>query len=181
MKNAHNLHKKIGECIDSNKFPNCRIIKAPECGGQHRIPLFCSEKNSNKTKYCNPDILILKDNKIRVIIEIEESDITPVRICGKFLTSALSSCFIHKSSNNVPLKMSDSVTFIQILNALWLKNKSSKLDQGKNLEKSIKNILPVKESKIKKYQLFYGTVSDFEDRNSDKCVELFSYIKEVLK
>ena len=30
----HLLHKIIGECLNSNVFPNCKIIKDPACGGQ---------------------------------------------------------------------------------------------------------------------------------------------------
>jgi len=133
----HPLHKIVGECIGSHKFPNCKIIKDPACGGKQNIPLFCSEDKSNKTEYCNVDLLILKNNKIRVIIEIEEADITPTQICGKFLTSALSSYFIHESENNIPIGMSDSVSFIQILNMSRLKEGTAKPDQWENLEESI--------------------------------------------
>jgi len=178
---GHPLHKTVGECIDSHKFPNCKIIKDPACGGQQNIPLFCRKKKSNETEYCNLDLLILKDNKIRVIIEIEEADITPIQICGKFLTSALSSYFIHESENNIPIRMGDSVSFIQILNRSRLKVASAKAEQGENLEKSIRKILPIQGSKIRKYRLLYGNASDFRGRDGNKCTELITYIKEALK
>jgi hypothetical protein len=41
------------------------------------------------------DLLILCNRKIRVIVEIEEADLTPTQIAGKFLTSALASHFNH--------------------------------------------------------------------------------------
>jgi len=177
----HPLHKVIGESIDSHKFPNCKIIKDPACGGLQNVPLFCLEVKSDKTEYCNVDLLILKNNKIRVIIEIEETDITPIKICGKFLTSALSSYFIHESENNIPIGMSDSVSFIQILNMSRLREGTAKLDQWENLEESIMNTLPIKGSKIRKYKLLHGNVSDFKGRNSSGCAELISHIKEALK
>lgn len=177
----HSLHKIIGDCIDSHKFHNCKIIKDPACGGEQNVPLFCSEDKSNKTEYCNVDLLMLKDNKIRVIIEIEETDITPIQICGKFLTSALSSYYIHESENNIRIGMSDSVSFIQILDKSQLKVASRKPEQGENLEKSIRKILPIKGSKIEKYKLLYGNVSDFRGRDGGECGELIGYIKEALK
>jgi len=177
----HPLHKIVGECIGSQKFPNCKIIKDRACGGKQNIPLFCSKGKSNKTEYCDVDLLILKDDKIRVIIEIEETDIKPTQICGKFLTSALSRYFIHEYKNNVPIGMSDSVFFIQILNTSRLKEGTVKPDQWINLEKSIMNILPIKGSKIRKYKLLYGDVSDFEGGNANKCADLITYIKEALR
>lgn len=177
----HPLYKIVGELIDSHKFPNCKIIKDPACGGQQNVPLFCSKHKSNKTEYCNVDLLILKDNKTRVIIEIEETDITPTQICGKFLTSALSSYFIHESENNAPIGMSDSVSFVQILNMSRLREGTAKLNQWQNLQKSIMNTLPIKGSKIRKYKLLYGNVSDFKGRNSSRCAELITYVKEALE
>jgi len=175
----HLLHKIIGECVNSSEFPNCEIIKDPACGGQQNVPLFCSRDKSNETEYCNVDLLMIKDSKIRVIIEIEDTDDKPTQICGKFLTSALSSCYIHDSKNNTPIGMSDSVLFIQILNTSQLKEKTSKIKQWENLEKSINNILPV--GKIKKYKLLYGSVSDFKNRKDNKYAELIAYIREASK
>jgi hypothetical protein len=174
----HQLHKIIGDCIKGTEFPDCKIITDPACGGQHNVPLFCSDVKSNETEYCNVDLLVIKDNKIRVIIEIEETDVKPTQICGKFLTSALSSYYIH-DSENTPIGMSDSVLFIQILDTSQLKEKTSKIKQWKNLEKSIKNLLPFK--KIKKYKLLHGNGSDFKNGKGNKCAELITYIKEALK
>lgn len=175
----HPLHKIIGECINSNEFPHCKIIKDPACGGQQNVPLFCSKDKSNETEYCNVDLLMIKDNKIRVIIEIEETGVQPTQICGKFLTSALSSYYIHDSENNTPIGMSGSILFIQILNTSQLKEKTSKSRQWENLKKSIKNILPI--DIIRKYELLYGNVPDFKNRKGNKCAELITYIKEALK
>lgn len=120
---------------------------------------------------------MIKD-KIRVIIEIEETDVKPTQICGKFWTSALSSYYIH-DSENTPIGMDDSVLFIQILNPSQPKEKTSKIKQWENLEKSIKNLLPL--NKIREYKLLYGNVSDFKNRKGNKCAELITYIKEALK
>jgi hypothetical protein len=179
---SHTLHKVIGDIVQTGEFPKCTIIKDPACGGNQNIPLFCSTQRSNQTEYCNVDLLIIKDNKIRVIIEIEEADIKPTQICGKFLASALSSYFIHKTQNDVQIGMGDSVSFIQILGTSKLKvDKTSKINQGKHIEKSIMNTLPIKGSKIRKYKLLYGNASEFRIRNGKKRAELFSFIKQELK
>lgn len=93
-----------------------------------------------------------------MIIEIEEKDITPTKLCGKFLTLALSSYFIHESENSVAREMSDSVSFIQILNTGELKKTGAKPNQWKNLKKSITKALPIKGSKVGKYRLLYASV-----------------------
>ena len=111
-KDQRPLHKVIGDIIQDSEFPSCTVLKDPACGGNQNIPLFCIDKKSNRTEYCNVDSLILKDNKIRVIIEIEEADVTPMQIFGKFLASALSSYFIHGTQKDKHIGMGDSVSFI---------------------------------------------------------------------
>lgn len=180
----HPLHESIGKLIDTIELPSdCEVIKDPACGGRQNVPLFCSNKKSNKTEYCNVDILILKNEKIRVIVEIEETDIKPTQICGKFLTSALSSYFIHKTNKTKKksIRMDDSVLFIQILDTSKLKmGKTSKIEQWKRIEKSIQNIIPVKNSKIDNYKLIFGKHSKFE-ANGKKKNELIGCIQEVIK
>jgi len=142
------------------------------------VPLFCFEDKSRRTRYCLVDMLMIKDDKIKAIIEIEESNIKPVQVCGKFLASALSSYYIHRSESNTPIGMSDSVLFIQILDTSKLSEKTSKIDQWEHLEKSIENILPI--GKIRNYKLFCGNPVDLESREGNKCLKLINYMKEVL-
>ncbi len=152
MENNHLLHKKIGNELETyvKKFSNCRVIKSPECGGERKIPLYCSKENGHDTNYCEVDLLILSGDKIKVIVEIEESDKEPIHIFGKFLASALSPYYIY---NSKIYKMDDSVTFIQMIDASKLKGKSSKCEQFANMKKSIQFIIPVKNSKIDRYEL----------------------------
>jgi len=150
----HELHVKIGDLIDDSLGKHSQLVRDQDCGGKQQIPLFCSEEKSNKTKYCNVDLLVIQDGKIRVIVEIEESDVKPTQICGKFLTSALARYYIHETEDNLPIGMHDSVTFIQVVDTSKLKRLSLKPYQWKNLESSIGNILPIKGSNIKEYRLF---------------------------
>jgi len=102
---------------------------------------------------CNVDLLILKDGKIRAIIEIEESNVKPINICGKLLCSALTRYYIHESED-APVAMGDSVAFVQVVDASKLKKGSSKLKQWEVLKSAISNFLPLQGSSIK-YRIFY--------------------------
>lgn len=171
---AHPLHKAIGRIVTGNLLPEYEVLKDPACGGRQNIPLFCSNKKSQQTEYCNVDLLIVKSNKIKVIIEIEEANIKPTQICGKFLTSALSSFYIHEDEDNSIYSMDASVLFIQILDTSKLKkDKTSKIKQWENIERSIIRIIPVESSKIDDYRLFYGDASDF-GVNGEKRKNLLS-------
>ena len=179
----HPLHKTVGKLMDrvfSDK-DRVTIIKDPACettkSDLQNVPLFCSEEKSNRTELCNVDILMLYDKSIKVIIEIEEANIKPTQICGKYLTSALSNFFIHKSWGKIP--MGESVLFVQILDNSKLKENSSKPEQWKNIEKEIGNILPVNDSPIKKYKIIGGNVDSFKI-NGKSGEELVSIISAFL-
>ena len=175
---GHPLHEIISDCFSSNEFPDCKIVKSQDCGGHQDVPLFCSKNKSRETRYCLADMLMMKDSKVRVIIEIEESDVKPTQICGKFLASALASHYIHRSEDNTPIEMGDSVLFIQVLDTSKLKENTSKKSQWENLEDSITKILPI--GRITKYKLFCGKPPDLEKREGNKCPKLVSYIKGTL-
>jgi hypothetical protein len=184
--NAHLLHKAVSKCIDNKEISNnCRIIKASECGGSQNIPLFGADYKSNETEYCDVDLLIIKNNKVRVIIEIEESDIKPTQICGKFLTSAISSHYIHNykpegKKNNEIIAIGNPVFFVQVLDSSNLKiNKTSKIEQGENLEKSIRTFLSLVTDRVQ-YKLIYCNAHDSENFNCEKIVKpIKSFLKET--
>jgi hypothetical protein len=169
--NPHSIHEKIGDIIQKALPPDHILLRDEACGGEQRLPLFYIPKKSRGTEYCDVDLLVLKDDKIRIIVEIEESNVKPTQICGKFLTSAMSNYYIHDSKNNEPIEMSDSVTFIQIVDTSKLvKDKTSKFDQWKALEESINKILPLKNnSKITSYKLL----------NTDQVDDLTLLITEI--
>ena len=124
--------------------------------------MFSSEEKSKEVEYCNVDLLVLSPDGVKVIVEIEEADITPIQICGKFLASALSRYFIHERKQNARIGMSDSALFIQILNTSGLKkDKTSKIQQWKNIERSIQAATPIKGSRIAHCKLLCGDADDF--------------------
>jgi len=176
-KRTHSMHLTIGDVFEKILPKSCSLIRDKACGGKQHIPLFAIVEKSRKTEFCNVDLLVLKANKIKIIVEIEESDVKPTQICGKFLTSALARCYIHESRKNEPVEMNDSVTFIQIVDTSKLvKEKTAKFKQWEGLEKSINRILPLRDSRIRTYRLLYGSESDV---NSDLQKKLISIVEKA--
>lgn len=168
-KKIHSLHKTIADEIE-RALPPHALIRDEACGGDQRIPLFYDTKKSRGTEYCNVDLLVLKENKIKAIIEIEESNVKPTQVCGKFLTSALARYYIHDNKRNEPVEMNDSVAFIQIVDTSKLKRNSAKPRQWKALQRSIQSVLPVKNSKITMYRLI----------TNDELEGLVPLIKQII-
>lgn len=170
----HPLHEVVGKIVKEADLLDCKVVLSRECGGSQNIPLFCSPSKANSTEYCNVDLLITKKGEVRVIVEIEETNVTPVQICGKFLVSALTSYYIHNSEKK-SAQMAESVLFIQIVDKSKLKeSKTSKIGQWENLEKSISKILPI--GRIKEYKLFLGNKNNLHD---EQC--MLKCIRDALK
>jgi len=148
----------VGNLIRKAGLPG-NIHADGACDGNHRIPLFCLGQKSKRTELCNVDMLLIISGKVKVIIEIEESNVKPIQIFGKLVASALCSHYMYR--NNDPIPMDDSVLFIQVLDTSTLKEKTLKLAQWNVVEKLIADILPIRDSKIKEYRLFYGDRHDF--------------------
>jgi hypothetical protein len=159
-----NLHLIIGQILEEYLVgkDDLSLLKDKACGGNQYITLFCKPEKSSATEYCNVDLLILKNNRIKVIIEIEESNVTPTQICGKILASALTNWYIHESTNNTPIKMAESVTFIQIVDPSRLNDNTKKPEQWDLLQNSIRGVLPLKNSPIKNYFLLPASTADFQ-------------------
>jgi hypothetical protein len=166
-KNNHPFHELIGKLIESN-FSKNNII-SNDCGRKGKVSLYCKKGKRRATNYCDVDLLILKGNKIKIIVEIEESDIRPIHIFGKFLACALSS---HYRS----YEMDSSVTFIQILKLKENGSKSNKSKQFDNIKESVQGI--PKFSKIKSYEIFYGDKSEFE---GEKGTKLINFIQKAIE
>jgi len=155
----HPVHKLIGDLISLDpdiKKSGFDVLLSPECGGKQNIPLFCENIKSNANELCNVDIALIKNNEIRAIIEIEESDVKPSNFCGKYLTSELSEYHINKSGQSYPIKK--PVIFIHIYDKSKLKVNGSKVKQFNNVERLINRIICYNCcSKIKEYYIFDHT------------------------
>ena len=140
---------------------------APECDGTHNLPLFCCQQKSNEAEYCNVDALVVKKEKVCFLLEIEESGLTPTKICGKLLTSALSGHFIHDVLSNAATPMDKQVTFVQIMDAKNLGLRTKKIKQGQSLERSIQSVLPLRS--VSTYRLFFFRgVDEFRSHEEKK-------------
>lgn len=192
-KKEHPLHKRVAKYIrkyieENGKSGEYKVIIDHECVANdceehlQRIPLFCSEEKGRETEYCNVDMMIVKKkpkDRISVLIEIEESGISPTDICGKFLTSALSSHYIHKTNTENSLPLVPPIWFLQIVDISSLKDNSRKEDQFECLQKSIQEILPLPGSAIREYNLICVDETNvaIESEIKDK---LGVFLKEIL-
>jgi hypothetical protein len=118
----HPLHAKIG-CLLLKYFKSgsMDVILDEACDNsksesKQQIPLFAGDVKNRKSMLCKVDAMIVKDRSCKAVIEIEESGFHPTKICGKYLTTALSSS--HYLRNDEPVKlMEGEVFFLQIVDA----------------------------------------------------------------
>ena len=165
----HPLHERIGELLGSAELGSCELVLDPACGGDQNIPLFVSEPKSNATEYCNVDVLFIRDGQVRGIIEIEEANILPNQVCGKFLTSALASFYHHRRHGNRPIPIQDTF-FVQVVDSSKLKgDKTSKLAQFENIRESIREVLPLSGSGVSSYELV-AVAGANDAENSEKVI-----------
>jgi hypothetical protein len=143
-----------------------------------RIPLYFVDESGRSASYCNVDLLIIKDDRIKVIFEVEEGGIDPIRICGNYLMSSFSQFHIHnEKEQGRRIPMDSNATYIQIINAPRpIVTRIDRVGQLENIKKMITSN-PIKNSNITNYELLTGTSTDFE--KDDK--ELVSVVKKALE
>ena len=173
----HPLHVKVGKSISKIINPPLKLVKDSACGGKQHIPLFLEKDKSRATQVCKVDLLIIKDKKVSVIIEIEESGFNPTKIFGKYFTSAFAKYYIHKTEGNSSIPISNKFLFIQILDSSRFSKKGSKKNiQCDAIEKNINDL-------IKKCNLSRGTYKLFliNDKVMHNYRKVMSQIIEVIK
>lgn len=164
----HPLHEIIADVIETKLPEGMALIRDPACVGEQRIPLFLSDEKSRATWICDVDSLLVVGRQIRVIIEVDESDVKPTQIAGKFLASAISTHYSHKNAGG-SIPKAESVTFLQFLSTSALPNGTSKTAQWINIERAIRNLLPV--GNITHYHLFYGLPDEFRSGETLRIVD----------
>lgn len=166
----HDLHLQVGLELSKLNSGKVRVILDRACMNEssdieiHNIPLFLDNKSS-ETELCNVDALIIKEGKVCVIIEIDESKTNPTQICGKYLTSAISN--LYQYSNDAIEISIGTVLFVQFIDSTKFPNKSRKPNKLNVIQKKInKNSQGI----VKNYYLF-------TDKEIDKAlVEIRDYI-----
>ncbi len=165
----HPLHEAIGKTLKTIELSKTtQIYCDPACTGEQNIPLFINNTKDNAAECCNVDILFVKDGKGKVIIEIEEANIKPTKICGKLLTSAIAKYHIHKNSGSV--SFSDATVFIQVVDTSRLQLDTNKDKQLNLIENALKALLPF--CHITEYYLIQinGPSDTTELNNVKECV-----------
>lgn len=154
FKMLHPLHLAVANAIKRRGIGAADLYRDPACDDspRQRLPLFRGDP-SRSTELCKVDLLVIKNDAVRVIIEIEESAAKPTIICGKFLTSALATHFIHACLESRPIPFSDSALFVQVVDTHKLPPHSKKPAQYVHLESVIRSLLPTLDSSLKQYQL----------------------------
>jgi hypothetical protein len=140
------------------------------------LSFFLSEKGDRATNITNVDLMILKDGKVKLICEIEESDIKPIRTYGKIFTVATAS--MCKLKDNTQYNLDENGVFIQILSSKGLKDSSKKIEQGEKIEKAINSLLQNSSSWLKKYYLIYSVKDRFEE-GSQGFIEIEKILKDL--
>lgn len=131
---------------------------------RHQLPLYVEGERSLVTKYCQVDVLALKtvdgEPEVAVIIEIEETGISQIKILGKVLASSLCRFYIHDEEGAKPIPISRNALFIQIVREKEEgKHKRKKWD---DIEDRVERALPIDGSGIRRYRLIHGSLEDFE-------------------
>lgn len=173
----HQLHQLVGEILVRNFGENVKLDFAccKNTDARQQLPLFSSEDTSRETQLCKVDMLIVSENKVKVVIEIEESGRIPTKICGKFLTTGLAK--LYKPYKGNALSLASPLLFIQVLSSVGIPDKSSIPKQLLNIEKGMQKISNV-DGRQMYYLLVVGDPDTFEMKQG---AALIGRIEEFLK
>lgn len=169
----HPLHKLISEIVVGAEIPGGQPLLGKDCGGDQHIQLFCIGKAARATRFCSIDAAMLKDEEVKVIIEIEESDMRPMALCGKVFVSALASHFIHRGKM---YPIAANASFIQVIDTRKLSSLSSKLTQCVHLRESIRNTISTIGNL--QYEIFHSDIAEFERAEAQR--ELQDHLREAV-
>ncbi len=177
----HPLHVAVANVLQQRLSGRGDLLKNLACGGKQHLPLFIGTTKNRIARMCEVDLLIVSENQVRVIIEIEESGFLPTKICGKFLQSAIATHYIHNSLEEPVISYSNHVLFIQVLDgSSILKDGARKDKQVELIEHKIRGMLPLKESSIIDYRVFFimgdndSTGLEFGKCSDGRCSHLTS-------
>lgn len=174
------LHRAVGEAlrVAVEKFPGARLLldKACDPSAPAQIPLFGSTDLSRRTCLCSVDAAVLDpERRLRLIVEIEESNVKPTQVCGKFLTAAFSEGASYRGHFYAK---ASSVHFIQVLDTSRLKiHKTSKVGQWTRIEEAIGALPTI--GNITEYTMICGHLEQFQ-LDQPGCQQLFEAVGRAL-
>ena len=183
MVEKHPIHVAIGNILKDTEIKGLEPIIGTDCGGLNKIKLYRTDKPLRGTAYCEPDIIILKEDKVCVIIEIEETGRTPIKIFGKFLTPNLTQFYIPPRNKGKPYKLDDTIIFIQIIVSYEEKTtthfEEMKREQYEIIKQKIEELIKTAPLLIKHYYMIVGKPEEFQKKESPKSAELITLLQNI--
>jgi len=161
---SHPLHILVGKefmSVKKKSKTNCELLLDPTCGGSQNLPFFIGNTKSNASKITNVDLMVIVNNKVKIVCEIDESNVKPGHIYGKLLSLVSTDKCILK--NGKEYKFDDELIFIQVLSTEKLKEKSKKVEQWAIIEKSIHSNFSTFNGKNIEYYILLGYSKKFTD------------------
>ncbi len=171
---AHPLHTSVGKEFENflKSRPKLQLLLDPACNpnperGQN-IPFFLDDTLPKRAVwFTNVDIMVTEGNHIKLVCEIDESNVKPGHIFGKFLS--LVSTNICILNNGEKYYFDKKLVFVQVLSNEFLKtlknkNNSQKEKQWEHIKNSIEaNFKSFKEIKSIDYHVLTGNSDNFEE------------------
>lgn len=179
----HHYHEEIAGLLNKKSLPEVTVLKDSACQPdhlddekpqkKHRITLF-KGSGRDRVRMCDVDILAFRGEQEAVIIEIEESNVKPVQVFGKFFASAHST---HHGEKRIGERR---LLFIQVLVAKAVSSpRSRKMKQWGALEDIIKRHVKRRFKRKVQYELLGGGPDDFRP-GSSKADRLVGLVRDFL-
>ena len=165
----HPLHKQVAETIFRiGKANSYEVIVDKDCkfngylGVDQQLPFYLSFRPASESTVSMVDVMLLKDGKVKLVCEIEESGFNPTEIFGKlFSTASAKICRLKEKSKYSIYELDKDSIFVQVISSKDFSEDSKKEKQGQLIENEINHKLNLHNSWIKQYRLIYGKETDF--------------------
>ena len=154
----YELHTAVGDFLRNSAFPGAEILLDQACGGPGQIRLYGDDVQGEARCMTYADAAILFAGEVKVIIEMDYSNVRPNAICGKLLSTAISA-YYKSGPQRVPF--SDSMLFVQVIQHATGDSQTHKVQQCRYLESEINRLLKAARSRIACYSIHYGKPEDF--------------------
>jgi hypothetical protein len=111
-----------------------------------------------RTSFTSNEVKLLLDGEIRVIVEVENSDIRPLYLCGKVLATAVSQ-YAKYGGKEIPI--SDKLLFLQVFRKTSDDEDWSKLARCRYLQSQMLSGWHKCTDGRLKYSFHFGTTEEF--------------------
>jgi hypothetical protein len=164
MAKGHPFHRYVGmKLMKLRTPPGSAPILDSACAGPeqhnntHNLPLFATIRDDGTgyykaVEFTDVDAFFPMNNKVRVIVEIEESGIRANKLCSKFMSAALSDYYRRGEET---IHLDDVVLFVQVL-----KSKNKIRNDGSSATWSYLggkfNGLKLAEGRTMRYAIYWG-------------------------